>query len=76
MATPLDSLRLDRSLPEAMKQTGKSPLTPLERELVAALKNLLAVCDAQRWGAAWPGRPHAQADAAERAISRAETEGR
>lgn len=44
-------------------------------ELLAALKGLLEIVDQMKWGQPWPGRPHAQADAAVVAISKAENVG-
>jgi hypothetical protein len=41
-------------------------------DLVAALKELARIVVAQAWGSTWPGRPHAQMDAARAAISKAE----
>lgn len=41
-------------------------------DMLAALKDLLAIIDAQRWGRPWAGRPHAEADAALAAIAKAE----
>lgn len=41
-------------------------------DLLAALKGLLEIVNKQKWGRPWAGRPHAQADAAEAAIAKAE----
>jgi hypothetical protein len=47
-------------------------LRAINAELVAALKGLLRVVHNQKWGSRWPGRPHAEADAALDAIAKAE----
>ena len=41
-------------------------------DLLAALKALAEIVDAAQWGKPWPGRPHAEMDAARSAIARAE----
>ena len=40
-------------------------------DLLAACKALLAIVEGAQWGRPWPGRPHAEANAARAAISRA-----
>jgi len=40
-------------------------------DLLAALTELLKIVETQRWSQPWPGRPHAQAEAARAAIAKA-----
>jgi hypothetical protein len=44
----------------------------LNADLLKALKDLLPLVENHQWGSRWPGRPHAQCDAAHVAIAKAE----
>lgn len=63
-ATVADVLARCRVKPDTVRDAAP--------ELLAATRSLLAIVDRQPWGSRWPGRPHAQADAAQAAIAKAE----